>query len=59
MDHVDVETLRRMAHLAGFVFTTTDLEAIRPAVERALEALARLEALPLAEVEPSTRFGVI
>ena len=56
---MDVETLRRVAQLAGFELSAADLEPIRPAIERALEALARLEALPLGDVEPSSRFGVI
>jgi Asp-tRNA(Asn)/Glu-tRNA(Gln) amidotransferase C subunit len=59
MDRLDVETLRRTAQLAGFELSPTDLEPIRPAIERALEALAQLEELPLADVEPGSRFGVV
>ena len=59
MHSVDVDTLQRAARLAGFEFAAADLEAIRPAVERALQALERLEALPLATVEPVTQYRVV
>lgn len=55
----DVETLRHAARLAGFDFTAADLEPIRSAVERALQALGRLEGLPLASVEPVTQYRVV
>ena len=53
---VDLPTLKRVARLAGFDFTDADLEAIRPGLERALDGLARLEALPLGSVEPSVQY---
>ena len=56
---IDVETLRDAARLAGFDFAGADLDAIRPAVERALQALERLEALPLGSVEPVTQYRVV
>jgi Asp-tRNA(Asn)/Glu-tRNA(Gln) amidotransferase C subunit len=59
MSTIDVDTLRRAARLAGFDFADADLEALRPAVERALSALERLEALPLASVEPVTQFRIV
>ena len=59
MDSVDVETLQRAARLAGFEFAASDLEPLRPAIERALQALERLEALPLATVEPVTQYRVV
>ena len=59
MDSVDVETLQRAARLAGFDFAASDLEPLRPAIERALQALERLEALPLASVEPVTQYRVV
>jgi len=59
MNSVDVDTLQRAARLAGFDFAVADIEAIRPAVERALQALERLEALPLATVEPVTQYRVV
>ena len=59
MPTTDVDTLRRAARLAGFEFSTADLEPLRPAIERALEALGRLEQLPLGAVEPVTQYRVI
>ena len=59
MNSVDVETLQRAARLAGFDFAAADLEPLRPAIERALQALERLEALPLASVEPVTQYRVV
>ena len=59
MDSVDVETLQRAAHLAGFDFARSELEPLQPAIERALQALERLEALPLASVEPVTQYRVV
>jgi len=59
MSQTDADTLRRAARLAGFDFAAADLEALRPAIERALEALARLESLPLSSVEPVTQYRVI
>ena len=59
MSTVDLESLRHAARLAGFDFTAADLEPLRPAVERALQALERLEALPLASVEPLTQYRVV
>ena len=59
MDSVDVDTLQRAARLAGFDFAPSDLEPLRSAVARALQALERLEALPLAAVEPVTQYRVV
>ena len=59
MSTTDLESLRHAARLVGFDFTAADLEALRPAVERALQALERLEALPLASVEPVTHYRVV
>ena len=59
MSHTDADTLRRAARLAGFDFAAADLEALRAAIERALEALARLESLPLSSVEPATQYRTI
>lgn len=55
----DVETLRSAARLAGFEFAAADLAPLRPAIERALDALGRLEALPLGPVEPVTQYRVV
>lgn len=59
MSTIDAETLRQAARLAGFDFAVSDLEPIRPAIERALQALERLEALPLASVEPATHYRMV
>ena len=59
MSTVDLESLRRAARLAGFDFAASDLEPLVPAIERALQALARLEALPLGAVEPVTHYRVV
>ncbi len=53
---IDLATLKRVARFAGFDFTEAELEAIRPGLERALDQLARLEALPLAGLEPTTQY---
>jgi Asp-tRNA(Asn)/Glu-tRNA(Gln) amidotransferase C subunit len=59
MSPIDVEALRQAARMAGFEFSETDLAPIQTAVERALQALERLEALPVANVEPVTQFRVV
>ena len=59
MTPIDVETLRHAAQLAGFDFAVADLAPIATAVERALQALERLEALPLGSVEPVTQFRMV
>ena len=56
---INLDTLRRVTRLAGFDWTDAELDAIRPLVERTLDVLARLEALPLGEVEPATQYRVL
>ncbi|HKB26733.1 MAG TPA: hypothetical protein VKG64_16985 [Methylomirabilota bacterium] len=56
---IDLDTLRRMTRLSGFDWSDAELEAVRPALARALELLARLETMPLREVEPATQYRVI
>ena len=53
---LDLDTLRVAARLAGFTWTDTQLEAIRPMVEASLRLLAGLEELPLGDVEPTTQY---
>jgi len=53
---IGVQTLRRMAALGGFVWTDAELESIRPAVERLLEMLERLESVPIGDLEPTTQY---
>jgi len=59
MSNLDLDTLRRLADLAGFTWSEAELEAIRPALERALEGLERLEHLPLSNIEPTTQYRVL
>ena len=56
---ISVELLKRTAALGGFDWSDAELEPIRPAVERLLEALARLEQLRLDNVEPTMQYRVI
>jgi Asp-tRNA(Asn)/Glu-tRNA(Gln) amidotransferase C subunit len=56
---ISVESLRRTAELGGFAWTDAELEAIRPAVQRLLEALEQLERLPLGAIEPTTQYRVL
>lgn len=51
--------MKRVAALGGFAWTDADLEPIRPAVERLVEALERLESLPLGQIEPTTQYRVL
>ncbi len=56
---ISLETLKRLTRLAGFEWADAELEAIRPTLERTLDLLARLEAVPLAAVEPATQYRVL
>ena len=56
---ISLDTLKRMSRLAGFDWSDTELEAIRPAVTRTLDLLAGLEQVPLANVEPTTQYRVL
>jgi hypothetical protein len=53
---IDLAALHGAARLAGFDFTDAELEALRPALDRALQQLARLETLPIAAVNPATQY---
>ena len=56
---IDLETMRRVAGLAGFEWSDAELEAIRPLVDASLRMLAGLETLPLDEVEPTTQDRIL
>jgi len=56
---IDLVSLRAVAHVAGFAFTDTELEALRPALERAFEQLARLEQLPVAAIDPAIQYRML
>src|SRR5262245_50976610 len=55
---IGLDAMKRIA-AAGFAWTDAELEPIRPAVERLLEALERLESLPLEELEPTTQYRIL
>jgi Asp-tRNA(Asn)/Glu-tRNA(Gln) amidotransferase C subunit len=56
---IDLDTLRRGARLAGFTWTDAELEEIRSQVEGVLRQLRALEAVPVAEVEPTTHYRTV
>jgi hypothetical protein len=56
---IDLETMRRVAGLAGFEWSDAELEALRPLVDASLRMLAGLETLPLGEVEPTTQYRIL
>ena len=56
---IGLEGMKRMAAAGGFAWTDAELEPIRPAVERLLDALDRLESLPLEDLEPTTQYRVL
>jgi hypothetical protein len=56
---ISVDAMKRMAAAGGFAWTDAELEPLRPAVERLLDALGRLESLPLGDLEPTTQYRVL
>ena len=58
MTRLSLDAMRQLAALNGFRWTDEELEHIRPALERALEPLARLEELSLDAVEPALQYRV-
>jgi hypothetical protein len=56
---IDLETMRRVAGLAGFEWSDAELEALRPLVDASLRMLAGLETLPLGEVGPTTQYRIL
>jgi hypothetical protein len=55
----DVETLRGAARAAGFAWSDDELRRLQPAIEASLRLLARLDALPLDAVEPTTQYRIL
>ena len=51
-------TLRAVADLHGLSWTDAELEAALPAVARALDMLASLDAISVQGVEPTTLFHI-
>ena len=58
MVNLSVEAMRQLAALNGFQWTDEELEQIRPALERAMEPVGRLEDLALEAVEPAVQYRV-
>ena len=58
-DAIDLDALRRGAHLAGFAWSDAELEDIRPQVEAALRLLRALEAIAVGEAEPTTQYRTV
>jgi hypothetical protein len=58
-DANDLESLRRGARLAGFTWSDTELEEIRPMVMAGIRALHAIEDAPVAEVEPTTHYRTV
>jgi hypothetical protein len=58
-DHIDLETLRSGARLAGFAWSDAELEEIRPQVEAALRQLRVLESVELGSLEPTTHYRTV
>jgi Asp-tRNA(Asn)/Glu-tRNA(Gln) amidotransferase C subunit len=56
MTELSIPVMQRMAALAGFEWTDAELEALRPAVERSLALIKKLESIGLSETEPTTQF---
>jgi Asp-tRNA(Asn)/Glu-tRNA(Gln) amidotransferase C subunit len=58
-DHIDLETLRSGARLAGFAWSDIELEEIRPQVEAALQQFRVLESVELGSTEPTTHYRTV
>ena len=59
MEGVTAKTLRRMAALLGYDWVDEELEVLLPQVERSLEMVERLDALPLRDVEPALQYRIV
>ena len=59
MEGVNAKTLRRMAALLGYDWGDEELEVLLPQVERSLEMVERLDALPLRDVEPALQYRIL
>jgi Asp-tRNA(Asn)/Glu-tRNA(Gln) amidotransferase C subunit len=59
MAELTTDLLKQQARLAGFDWTEAEVEHLRGIVSRAFDALARLEQLPLRDVEPTTQYRVL
>lgn len=55
---LSLEAMRQLAALNGFRWTDEEIEYLRPAVERVMGLLERLEDLSLDAVEPVVQYRV-
>ena len=51
--------MREIARAHGFEWTDTELETLRPVVERTLALLRRLETLVPPALDPTTQFRIL
>ena len=58
MVNLSLDAMRQLASLNGFQWKDEELEHIRPALERAMEPVARFEELSLDPVEPALQYRV-
>jgi len=58
MAPLSVDALRQLAALNGLQWTDEELEHLRPALERVMGLLERLEDLSLDPVEPAVQYRV-
>ena len=56
---VSLDAMRSAMRLAGFDWSDAELEALRPALERAVASLGELERLPLGDAEPTTQYRIL
>ena len=59
MEGVNAKTLKRMAALLGYDWSDEEIEALLPRVEKSLEMVDRLDALPLRDVEPALQYRIL
>jgi Asp-tRNA(Asn)/Glu-tRNA(Gln) amidotransferase C subunit len=59
MEGVNAKTLRRMAAFLGYNWADEEIEALLPQVEKSLEMVERLDALPLRDVEPALQYRML
>ena len=56
---VTLDAMRSAIRLSGFTWSDEELQALRPALERALASLGELERVPLGDVEPTTQYRIL
>ena len=59
MESLSLAAMREIARAHGFEWTDAELEALRPAVERTLALLQRLETLVPPTLDPTTQFRIL